>query len=101
MVPWDHGSRTLLTPELEVARSWIGPLQFAIAAAVSTRPTCILAGLGILALYADGIGKFGLFHMTDYVFFPASPATSVSPPSRRPERCGCGCRCCPGASPSV
>lgn len=67
---WDEGSRVLLTPELAVARPWIGSAQFIVAVAVTTRPSCVLAAIGILALYVDGIRKFGIFHMTDYVFFP-------------------------------
>lgn len=70
VVPWEHGSRALLTPELDVAHPWIGSVQLIVAAAVTTRFTCVLAALGILVLYADGIGTFGLFHMVDYVFFP-------------------------------
>ncbi len=70
VVPWEHGSRALLTPELDVAPSWIGTVQMLIALAVATRFTCVFAAFGILALYLDGIWKFGLFHMTDYVFFP-------------------------------
>ena len=70
VVPWEHGTRALLTPELDVVRPWIGTVQVVVALAVTTRFTCVLAALGILVLYADGIWQFGLFHMVDYVFFP-------------------------------
>ena len=70
VVPWEHGTRALLTPELDVVRPWIGTVQVVVAFAVTTRFTCVFAALGILVLYADGILQFGLFHMVDYVFFP-------------------------------
>lgn len=74
IVAWENGSRALLTPELDVGHAWIGLVQVMIALAVTTRFTCVFAALGILALYADGVWKFGLFHMTDYVFFPGIAA---------------------------
>ena len=70
VVPWEQGSRALLTPELDVARAWIGTVQLIIALSVTTRFTCVFAAVGILVLYADGVWQFGLFHMVDYVFFP-------------------------------
>ncbi len=74
VVPWEHGTRSLLTPELDVSQGWIGTLQVLIALATTTRTTCVFAALGILALYGRGIAEFGLFHMTDYVFFPGMAA---------------------------
>ena len=70
VVPWEQGSRALLTPELDVARAWIGTVQLIVALSVTTRFTCVFAAVGILVLYVDGVWKFGLFHMVDYVFFP-------------------------------
>ena len=74
VVPWEHGTRSLLTPELDVAHAWIGTVQALIAVLVTTRFTCVFAALGILVLYGDGVWSFGLFHMTDYVFFPGIAA---------------------------
>lgn len=74
VVPWEHGTRALLTPELDVSRAWIGTVQALIAVLVTTRVTCVFAAVGVLILYGDGIWQFGIFHMTDYVFFPGIAA---------------------------
>lgn len=80
---WDTGG-TILTPELLSDATWVNVLQFAVAVLVIWRPTCILAGFGIGALYAYGIAQYGIFHMIDYVFFPGIAAylalTSVGSP---------------------
>ncbi|MBW4025560.1 MAG: hypothetical protein HIU92_21000, partial [Proteobacteria bacterium] len=60
----------ILTPELTSSALWIRVVQFAIAFFLVWRPTCILSGLGVAVLYADAIGRYGVFHLTDYVFFP-------------------------------
>lgn len=72
-----HGT-TILTPELLTHAAWVPILQFLIALFLVSRPTCILSGLGVLALYAEGIRRYGLFHMTDYVFMPCLAAYIVS-----------------------
>lgn len=69
VVLWERGG-AILTPELMASLGWIGALQFAIALAVAWRRGCLLAALGICVLYGYGIAQFGVFHMTDYVFFP-------------------------------
>lgn len=74
VVPWEHGSRSLLTPELDVSQAWIGTVQVLIAIFTTTRTTCVFAAVGILALYGRGVAEFGMFHMTDYVFFPGMAA---------------------------
>ena len=80
-----YAGRTILTPELRTANPHIAMLQFAIACALVWRPTCVLAGLGILALYGIAIGRYGAFHLTDYVFVPclALYLASLSIRSRR------------------
>lgn len=65
-----HGG-VILTPELHSTASWIVIVQFLSALALIWRPTCIVAGAGILLLYAFAVSRYGVFHMTDYVFFPA------------------------------
>lgn len=85
VVFWEHGDRVLLTPELNADLPWIGATQFVIAAAAATRATCVLSAIGICVLFAYGIMAFGLFHMTDYVFFPGIAAylalTSIGTPA--------------------
>lgn len=73
VVSWEHGD-SLLTPELMASAGWIGVVQFAVALATGWRRTCIVAAVGIGVLYGYGITQFGVFHMTDYVFFPGLAA---------------------------
>ena len=81
VVLWERGG-AILTPELMANIGWMGALQFAIAVFVGWRRTCLLAAAGICVLYGYGIMQFGIFHMTDYVFFPGIAAylalTSIS-----------------------
>ncbi len=60
----------ILTPELRSDTLWIHGVQFLGAMFLLWRPTCVLSGLGILLLYSDAIDHYGIFHLTDYVFFP-------------------------------
>lgn len=85
-VSWERGD-AILTPELMTNTTWIGVLQFAIAVSVAWHKGCSLAAVGIFVLYAYGIVMFGLFHMTDYVFFPSIAVylalTSIATPGAR------------------
>lgn len=60
----------ILTPELKSHASWLGVVQFAIALLLVWRPTCLIAGVGILVLYLDAVVQYGIFHLMDYVFVP-------------------------------
>ena len=73
VVLWERGD-AILTPELMMSLRWMGALQLAIAISVAWRRTCILGAAGICILYGYGIEQFGVFHMTDYVFFPGIAA---------------------------
>lgn len=68
LVLWMDG-RTILTPELKTSSAWVPWLQLGIAAFTLWRPTLILAGIGIAALYAYGVARYGAFHMLDYPIF--------------------------------
>jgi len=59
----------ILTPELRTEASWVGWLQFGIAASMLSARSCLLGAAGILALYGYGIAQYGLFHLTDYPMF--------------------------------
>ena len=72
-VLWERGN-AILTPELMASGAWIGALQFAIALSLGWRRSCILGAAGIGILYGWGIASFGIFHMTDYLFFPGLAA---------------------------
>ena len=82
-VLWERGD-AILTPELMANTGWMGMVQIAVAAAVVWRPACFVAAIGICVLYGYGVTQFGIFHMTDYVFFPAIAAylalTSIGTP---------------------
>jgi len=70
MVPWGAGSTgAILTPELFERDHLIGLLQVGIAAMLVFRRTCPVAGLGLFVLYAVGVARYGVFHMTDYAYF--------------------------------
>lgn len=78
---WDKGAEVLwlkgdaiLTPELAGATPWMGLVQFGIAVSMAWRRACIVGALGIVILYGAGIAGFGIFHMTDYIFFPGLAA---------------------------
>ena len=84
VVLWERGD-AILTPELMANAWWMGALQWSIAVSVAWRRTCIIGAAGVCVLYGYGIAQFGLFHMTDYVFFPGIAAylalTSIGKPS--------------------
>ena len=84
LVLWERGS-ALLTPELMASLAWSGLLQLVIAVSVAWRGTCVVAAVGIGILYGYGVAQFGIFHMTDYVFFPGIAAylalTSLGTPA--------------------
>ena len=65
---WARGG-VLLTPELLTDADWITWLQLGISACMLDRRLLPLGGLGVLALYCQGVRQHGLFHMIDYVFF--------------------------------
>ncbi|MGI4765490.1 MAG: hypothetical protein ACRYGP_10595 [Janthinobacterium lividum] len=68
-VPWGHIDEVVLTPEL-LGHDWvIDGLQGAVAVLVLSRLTCPLAALALTGLIGIGVGRYGIFHMTDYVFF--------------------------------
>ena len=60
-----------LTPELVTPNAWVSWLQLAMAACALTARTTPLIGVGILVLYGAGVRTYGLYHMLDYLVFPA------------------------------
>lgn len=63
------GDSMILTPELHTHRQWICWVQLVIAVLVLVPRTIVLAGAGIIILYAYGVTQYGLFHMLDYPIF--------------------------------
>lgn len=60
-----------ITPELITSHVWVAWLQLAMAACALRARTTPLIALGILILYGAGVSEYGLFHMLDYIVFPA------------------------------
>jgi hypothetical protein len=65
---WAMGG-VLLTPELKTNSNAAGCLQLAIAAAMLSRRTLPLGGLGIVLLFVSALWSYGLFHLMDYPIF--------------------------------
>ena len=81
---WTMGG-ILLTPELKTSSSWVPQLQLAMAAALLTRRTTALTGVGIVVLFGLALHDYGLFHLMDYPIFLGVAAYLVatsSPVSR-------------------
>ncbi len=75
VVPWaDSASAAILTPELLAQGRLVALVQISIAVLVLIPRLSILAAIGIAALYAMGIAKYGSFYMIDYLFFPGVAA---------------------------
>ncbi len=70
VAPWGSpGEGSILTPELFDHDHWIRLLQIAIALMLLLRLTCPIAAAGLVAVYAIGVARYGIFHMTDYAYF--------------------------------
>lgn len=65
---WGAGG-ILLTPELKTDSMVVGIIQLGIAAGMLSRRTMPLSALGICALYATAVWKYGIFHLADYPVF--------------------------------
>ncbi|GLR46174.1 hypothetical protein GCM10007880_66920 [Mesorhizobium amorphae] len=59
----------ILTPELKIGGTYISWVQFCLSLCTLTWPTTLIAGVGVLGLYAYGIHDYGVFHMMDYPLF--------------------------------
>jgi hypothetical protein len=59
----------ILTPELKTQSAIIPWLQVMMAIGLFWRPTMILSGFGIVALYVIGVANYGVFHLLDYPIF--------------------------------
>lgn len=65
------GNSFYLAPELATVQGWVPWLQLAIALCAVSRWTTPLLGVGILLLYALALHDYGVFHLIDYLIFPA------------------------------
>lgn len=62
---------TMIAPELKIPNQLWGWFQFALALLMLGATTSALAGLGMIILYLFAIYQFGMFHMLDYLVYPA------------------------------
>ncbi len=69
MLSWQADA--MIAPELKIPSSGAGWWQFMLALLLLTAKTTPIAGLGMIALYVYGVLTFGLFHMLDYLVYPA------------------------------
>lgn len=69
LMSWQGDS--IIAPEISISSPLWGWLQFAMALLLIFPKTTPLTGLGIVFIYFTGISEHGLFHMLDYVIYPA------------------------------
>lgn len=69
LMSWQNDS--IIAPEIAIPSPWWGWLEFFLVLCLFFRKTTFLTGLGVIFFWLAGISKFGLFHMLDYVVYPA------------------------------
>ncbi len=69
LMSWQGDS--YIAPEIGIPSPVWGWFQFALALLLLFKETTVLAGLGMIFLYLMGLANHGLFHMLDYVVYPA------------------------------
>lgn len=69
LMSWQGDS--VIAPEIGISNPVWGWFQFALALLLLFKETTPISGLGIVFLYFVGITQHGLFHMLDYVVYPA------------------------------
>ncbi len=68
LLSWQAGA--MIAPELQ-ANDLVGWIQFFLSLCLLTAATTPIAGIGMIALYLYGISSYGIFHMLDYLVYPA------------------------------
>ena len=56
-----------LTPDLKTPAEWVSWFQLALAAAIFSRTTMPLSGIGIICLWLLALRDYDLFHLFDYL----------------------------------
>lgn len=62
---------TIIAPDITVPSEAWGWLQFTMALLLLFKETTVVSGLAMVMLYGFGIYNHGMFHMLDYVVYPA------------------------------
>lgn len=69
LMSWQADS--IIAPEISIPSPLWGWLQFLLALCLLFKRTTFITGLGIIFFYVMGISQQGIFHMLDYVIYPA------------------------------
>ncbi len=69
LMSWQGDS--IIAPEIAISSPIWGWIQFIMALLLLFKETTIVTGLAMVALYLMGIKNEGLFHMLDYMVYPA------------------------------
>lgn len=69
LMSWQSDS--IIAPEIPIPSEAWGWFEFALALCLLFPKTSIITGVGIIFLWITGISLHGLFHMLDYVVYPA------------------------------
>jgi hypothetical protein len=69
LMSWQNDS--IIAPEISIPSAIWGWGQFLLALLLLFRSTTFITGLGIVFFWFYGISQQGLFHMLDYVVYPA------------------------------
>jgi hypothetical protein len=56
----------VLVPDLPIPAPWVGWFEFLLAALLVFEATSAIAGVGLLLLFALGVGEVGIYYMLDY-----------------------------------
>lgn len=69
LMSWQGDS--IIAPEIPIPSAFWGWFEFGLALCLLSRQTTFITGFGIIFLYFLGIKEHGIFHMLDYVVYPA------------------------------
>ncbi len=69
LMSWQGDS--IIAPEIPIPSAFWGWFEFGLALCLIFRQTTFITGVGVIFLYALGIKEHGIFHMLDYVVYPA------------------------------
>jgi uncharacterized membrane protein YphA (DoxX/SURF4 family) len=83
LLAWQADS--MIAPELKITSQTVGWYQFGLALLLLGRITTPIAGAGMIVLYLFAITEQGLFHMLDYLVYPAIGYFLLVSNSRQPS----------------
>lgn len=69
LMSWQNDS--IIAPEISISSPFWGWVQFLLAFLLLFRKTTFISGIGIVLFWFFGISQHGIFHMLDYIVYPA------------------------------